>query len=461
MQQRQFLTISLILPAFCFAGSKNNDDLDKHLQNFLSKYNVSSNVSKGAMIDGQRAGYATGGSIVIRNRANITQPLTVNVPKIDAGCGGIDIYAGGFSFVNKDELVNTLKDIGANSVGYAFLLGLETISPLIANNIKELQSWANQANQIGINSCEVATTLVDSVWPAKQAAKEKVCQITGTNENRYSDQITARQNCKNEVEIDESINSAQNKNHGLLIDNYNVAWEAIKSQKLMDQDDELMEMMMTLIGTIIIQDSSKEKVKPTIFQGKIFDDGFYKKLLVGGEIPIYRCQDRAGGKNKCLLVEKSTLSLPYEKSWVGQIHNHLANIQSKIINEKNGTSLTDAEIEVMTKTHLPLFHIVNVLTAYSQGECSSYLGEVAEIVAADLLMQFLNDAVITIREGCRKLSKEQYYATEIKDYQKEVEHAQEQLRFYELRENTLEREYHLLQKIDLLERKITEQIKLF
>ena len=78
------LILLIVLPFVSLAKQKEKDDLDLHLEKFLKKYNSHSNVTKPQIYNGQRAGYATGGGIIIRNRANTTQPMT-NKPS-QSGC---------------------------------------------------------------------------------------------------------------------------------------------------------------------------------------------------------------------------------------------------------------------------------------------------------------------------------------------------------------------------------------
>ena len=80
-------------------------DLKKDLNEFFDSFGASTNVSSAEVYEGQKAGYATGGSVTVRNRLLNSKILTVNLPKINAGCGGIDIYAGGMSFVSSEKLI--------------------------------------------------------------------------------------------------------------------------------------------------------------------------------------------------------------------------------------------------------------------------------------------------------------------------------------------------------------------
>ena len=54
------------------------------------------------------------------------------------------------------------RAIAANAVGYAFDLALETLSPVIAETMKDLRARLQELNLNNINSCETAQGLIDS-----------------------------------------------------------------------------------------------------------------------------------------------------------------------------------------------------------------------------------------------------------------------------------------------------------
>ncbi len=46
------------------------------------------------------------------------QLISMTLPDINAGCGGIDAYLGSFSFINGDQLQRFVKQIMSNAAGY-------------------------------------------------------------------------------------------------------------------------------------------------------------------------------------------------------------------------------------------------------------------------------------------------------------------------------------------------------
>src|SRR5574337_1610945 len=69
---------------------------------------------------GQRRGVITGGSMVARNRVMSANMVSFVPPSFSAGCGGIDLFSGSFSFINMNQFVDLMRAVAANAAGYAF-----------------------------------------------------------------------------------------------------------------------------------------------------------------------------------------------------------------------------------------------------------------------------------------------------------------------------------------------------
>jgi len=446
---RILVLILALIPIVSFA------DIQEEMMKFYHRWGSDANSTKAEIYKGQKAGHCTGGGITIRNRIFNNHPITVSLPKFDAGCGGIDIYAGGFSFINDQELIQALKGVGSSAAGYAFLLGLETISPQISNTIKQLQTWANNVNSFNINSCEAAAQLVGSVWPYNQQASQHICRSVGSKQGFFNDHLSARHKCAQSSENDR-VNDKIKENPesaDMLVGEYNIGWLAIQQQPILSKDPEIAELFMTLMGTCIIR---KEQGQPTakVLSSKATDANFLESLLQGGTLTLLKCDNR--NKRQCLRPEEVKVALARNDSWGGRIRVQLLEIQKKILDD---VELTDEEISLLAKSHLPIYKIINILTAYSDGYCPIDLYRVADIIAADLLNQFLRECIEMVREGCKVLRAKQSFATEIDQYIANLDHTAEFLRHEELGvSNRFEQEYQLIQKMLLLEKQIASEL---
>jgi conjugative transfer pilus assembly protein TraH len=432
-----------------------HSDMNSEMNKFFNKLGSSAGVNSADVYNGQKAGYLTGGSISIRNESMNTKLAQIELPRFDSGCGGIDMFAGGFSFINKDQLINNLKSIGSSSIGYAFMLGLETVSPQVANVMKQLQSWSNTINGININSCETATLINGAIWPQTQAASQQICKNLGGKGGFFSDYVSARHKCSNPDDYDRQMKEVEKNSEykDILTDEYNISWEAIKKQKLLAEDKELSEMFMTLMGTLI-----KRKKSSTVYEkypSQVQKESFLASLINGGEINIYTCEK---GDKKCLNIKETRKVIPSHESWSGKIYQLMTGIQDKIFKDEE---LDESQKNILSKSKLPLYKVVNVLSAYKKGACPIDILQLSEIVATDLLLQYLRECIFVVREGSEQLRRPQMFVQELDEYIKDLDRTEKTLRFYESKTSRqFEQEFLLIQKVQMLEEQISSELRI-
>ena len=411
--------------------------------------NTDVNVSQGDFLyKSQAAGYYTGGGgMVMRSPVKSTQFVNIQIPQMpQAGCGGIDIYTGGLSFVSGEELVETLQAVASNAAGFAFMLGLESISPMMTNTVRQLQSWANTINGIGINSCETAAQLVGSVWPASDMASQHICRTAGSN-GIFKDYIESRHQCSSDSKISKK---KTNKTDAPLEGEYNIAWEALMVLPFFknQQNQALAEMYMTLVGTFVVLEQDIQ-----FYYSKAEDNEFLTHLLEGGTVKKYKCSD----KEKCLKVYESEENIQLKDSWFSKIRNTLISMQDKI---KRDDPLDNSEKGLLNTSRLPLFKIVNVLSAYHRGgTCAVDLDSIADIITWDVLAQIINEAIDTVRRGCAQLRAQSMYGGEIDKYLNDLERVTKVVKRYEEHaQKAIDLEMRLIQKIQLLEKQLNSEI---
>ncbi len=86
-------------------------DVNSDMNQFFNKLGFASNTTQPGVWQGQAAGYAYGGSLYARTQVKNIQLISMTLPDINAGCGGIDAYLGSFSFINGDQLQRFVKQI--------------------------------------------------------------------------------------------------------------------------------------------------------------------------------------------------------------------------------------------------------------------------------------------------------------------------------------------------------------
>ena len=449
----------ILLFLCCFLPLSIVAALQEELNKYLSQVNTYSHVDKNEIYYSQRAGYMTGGGVSIRNSVTDTKFVNVSLPKFDAGCGGIDIFSGGLSFISHDQFITALKNIVSAGQGYAFMLGIETVSPTIASTMKQMETWANNINSLGINSCDVATGIVGSVWPRRTAAKQQICRSAKSRTAFAAGYINARHQCSEEGDYANTMQEmAKNPIYqDMLLDEYNLAWKAIQKQPFLAKEDnkKFAEEIMSLTGTIIVRNDAASTIEH--WPSRVYDESFMQILLEGGTTKVYQCMGK--NKNNCLTISTQDLTISAEQSWKGRIKQALASIQQKILTD---TALSNEEIDLLSKSRIPLFKIVNVLTAYQRQTSPVSLYEVADIVGTEMLIQYLREIIGTMRLAAVQLERGQMYDFDIKSYIEELDRVEGFVSRYEERNyQRLEAENQLINKIDAIEQKIASQVILF
>lgn len=150
-----FFTLSLLAAALpASAATMDVEDALDHLINHAS-------ASGGGFYTSATRNVYVGGSVNVWLPRGSTTFVTLAPPHIAAGCGGISMYFGGFSFINATQFKNMIKKIMQNALGYAIQIGIQTLCPQCHDILVQLQKLSRAVAQGSINSCHMAKMLVN------------------------------------------------------------------------------------------------------------------------------------------------------------------------------------------------------------------------------------------------------------------------------------------------------------
>ncbi len=158
IERRRYALAASVLAVSIAAALPARADVLSEMNRFWQGAAV--NTTGPTAFQGQASGHWTLGNLYLRAPVRSEQIASVSLPSFRAGCGGIDAFAGAFSFINSDQLVAFARAVAQNAVGFAFELALETISPVIAETMAKLRALAQWVNSQNLNSCETAQALV-------------------------------------------------------------------------------------------------------------------------------------------------------------------------------------------------------------------------------------------------------------------------------------------------------------
>jgi conjugative transfer pilus assembly protein TraH len=153
---KRFMACLLAATLATAPTASQSANLNAEMQAMFNDLGALGNVTSPGAFRGQAMNLYTGGGLMMRAPGRNYPLVNAQLPSLRAGCGGIDLFGGAFSFINKQQFVALLQNIGSNAIGYAFKLALQSISPDIDKLLTELQDQMNKINAMNINSCEAA-----------------------------------------------------------------------------------------------------------------------------------------------------------------------------------------------------------------------------------------------------------------------------------------------------------------
>lgn len=147
------IILALALPFIAMPShAKLSDELDDMFANVTAPGSFSTTL---------RDGWA-GGGVGIRAPIRNISVISFDPPRLSAGCGGIDLFGGSFSFINSEQLIALLRAIAANAIGVAFKAAIDAINPQLGKIMGDFQQIVQNLNQGLSNTCALASTIVRS-----------------------------------------------------------------------------------------------------------------------------------------------------------------------------------------------------------------------------------------------------------------------------------------------------------
>ena len=251
----QALTLGLLLAMLPIHQGRPSNAIDQQIDTLFSSL---SNRTDPGLAMTPRRGVLAGGSLSVRNRIYEANPLSVTPPSFKAGCGGIDLYGGSFSFINGEQFITLLRSIAANAGGYAFQLGINAMCPDCGTVMTDLQKKVQQLNQMFANSCQLAQGVVNdglSAMNAQQQARLSTASVSQgltdvfggwSGQGAQGDPLAQAMNGGSST-LQKSVQG-------------NLIWRALQSQRaesgFLSGSPELLEWAMSVTGTLVVSEPS-------------------------------------------------------------------------------------------------------------------------------------------------------------------------------------------------------------
>jgi len=417
---KQFITSVSVLALSAMVAQA---DVGSDLVDFWEGSGGGVNVTRPMSYDGQRAGYATLGSVQIRTRTRSSNLLNIQLPSVRAGCGGIDIFGGAFSFISKEELIAMMEAIMQNAAGFAFELALESMSPAVQETVAKLRDLIQQVNAMNINSCEAGQLLVGSLWPRMEGASQHICASIGSYQGQFADRVSARHGCSSGGAQGSTMAQANDEMRDQVPVNVNYAWMAIQKNAFLSSDRRLAEFFMTLTGTIITTAPANDNEGPTHnpIAPKAASTDMVAALVEGGSVQILRCNET----QKCLNPTLQAVTIPESQSLLRKAEDTIFSIKDAIEND------TDLPVEAATMlgmTSVPVLDMLITGMSYQHVFVDSEIRAMAEVVAVDLAMIYVDQALQEMSASASRVATFGHLTMEYQDQIRETLQSFAQLR---------------------------------
>jgi len=250
MNMKALASVLLALVLATYVVPSGAQSIEEQSRNI---FNSMTNVSDPAVIRGVREGVISGGSISVRNQITNIRPYNLQLPRVKAGCGGIDIFMGSFSFISSDQLVAALRAIPGAAVSYGFSLALKSMCPSCEEAISKLQSEVNKWSSGMMNTCQLTTAMFE------QSGMTQAIQSTFTKNNALegwaSDYLKANRQGESTTPEQKTAEVAPEAHREIIPGN--IVWKALKESSaanwLVDVTGGsiMPEIIMSVTGTAI------------------------------------------------------------------------------------------------------------------------------------------------------------------------------------------------------------------
>lgn len=382
--QHAALMVSLML-----SFSAHGVGVSGSLNDYFNSLGYATNVTHPAAFKGQSANYYTGGNLFVRSPIRDAQLISVQMPSIAAGCGGIDMFMGGFSHINSDALVQQGKAIIADAVPFAVDLALQTWAPQIKQIKDTLTAMADKYLNQSINSCEAAQAGVSALAGFAGAGSQKfICATMGTQHNAFADWVAGQQACGAGGQANYQLANA--KQDPVLKDmvrtSNNLVWTAILSHPFLASDTKLAQFLMSISGTYIYDASGNARGYGSLLTD---NNNLINSLLEGGDADTYVCANAA--PDQCLAPTQQTTTISSNHGLQYRVDTMLREIATKI---KNDSKLSEKDKSLLEYSPLPVMTLIRTeLEVGLAPQTNTY----AKIVSVELLTRYLQDMLSLVK----------------------------------------------------------------
>jgi len=111
----------------------------------------------------QQRGFYTAGSFTARRRMTNDYPFSISPPRIEVGCGGIDLFGGAFSYMDAEYLVEKFERVLQAAPALAFQIAMQEYCKPCVSALEAMEEITNTLNQMQLSDCRMAKGLATAI----------------------------------------------------------------------------------------------------------------------------------------------------------------------------------------------------------------------------------------------------------------------------------------------------------
>ena len=388
------------------------------------------NVTNPTAYQGQRMGAFSGGSLYVRNKIVNTNIIGFVPPHISAGCGGIDMFGGSFSFINASQFQNLLRSIASNAGGYFFQLALQAMCPTCMEEMSKLQKAVQSLNQLAGNSCMLGKALVDSA--ATSIIPGDVDQDSILGQMRKNAAADAASSTAAFQDSFDSLFPSDGKNTESKVANAdptflknkqyigNIAWQLIQNSNVGSWfsfgDQDMKETIISMTGTIVIHDATSSITSPGGTTDKSVSSDTYPPILTpeelvsgtkDGTVKIYRCDT----VTDCMKPAQTNVTgfVDFTKRVTDILNGNGVSpgIVFKFAHPSSGATLTASEQSFIETAPAPIAAMIRNLAQKGESTAKQFVETLAPWIAREMAYRFTADLIFAMRTAAEQAKPEQ------------------------------------------------------
>lgn len=399
--------------------------LDNFLK-FTQRGGSLTSINKGTVIQDQRSGYFTGGSIISRSPKPMElQPVSIQLPSfaLDGCTGSFDMRWGGFSYIKSREFLEFFKGVAASTPAYVAKMAIKSVCPQCEDIMSYLETVARDINGITFSQCEQSKKIADGLFSKLNAVGQQKCMSRSSLVRGGRDLVESIQRCQDNP--DRYGTSGDDRElKSMLPDNYNLVWKAL-SHGDGKAPTQMKELMMSISGSIMGTKSSGVSTVSSLASLVERDDlleQYIGKPTGSSEVKLYVCDETS----KCLYPKIITKTLSSRTDTLyGKIEQTLQSILTKIYNNKG--TLSDEEQELIEYSQIPLISLFEIeLSLKNKNTVASFAGdaEFIEVICYDMVVNFMSKMLLEAKDAVDQIKTSQLDNTPIERFNSNVERIQ-------------------------------------